>query len=126
MADIVHEKIDTGITNVEHYVWDGLATGDTGVGFKFAKPTDKTYHIYGTFSGSTVTLYGSNDLRADPLHVDHASAEWFTLTNIKTDAIALSSAGGGVIAENTLYMKCDVTAGTGTGLTVSIVAKKVF
>lgn len=126
MSDITHEKLDTGITNVEHYVWRGLATGDTGTSFKFAKPTDKTYHIYGTFSGATVTIYGSNDLRADPLHADHASAEWFTLTNIKTDSIALSSAGGGVIAENPLYMKCDVTSGAGSDLTVSIIAKKVF
>jgi hypothetical protein len=124
--DVQYQKLDTQITNIEHYVWGPLATGDTGVSFKFAKPTDKTYHIYGTFSGATVTLYGSNDLRADPLHPDHASAEWFTLTNIKTDSIALSSAGGGVIAENPLYMKCDVTGGSGSGLTVSIIAKKVF
>ena len=126
MSDIVHKKYDTGITNIEHYIWESLANGDTGVSFKFAKPTDKTYHIYGAFGGGTATMYGSNDIRANPEHADHASAEWFTLTNIKTDNIALSSAGGGVIAENPLYIKCELAGGTAGSVNFSVVAKKVF
>ncbi len=126
MAVINHKKYDTGITNIEHYIWENLTNGDEGLSFKFAKPTDKTYHIFGPFGGGVATLYGSNDLRAEPNHPDYASSEWFVLTNTKTDNIALSNNGGGVISENPLYMKCDLAGGTGGSVTISIVAKKVF
>lgn len=126
MATIEQTKYDSGVTNIEHQAWVGLANGDEGRSFKFVKPTDKTYHAFGDFGGGVLTFYGSNDQRADPDHDDHASAQWFTLKNTFADSIALSSAGGGVVAENPLWYKVALSGGAGGSVTFSMAAKKVF
>lgn len=49
---------------VKDILWSGLANaGDVGDWVRFAEYAGKTFHVYGTFSGSaSVSIQGSNEL----------------------------------------------------------------
>lgn len=124
MAVIDQTYPKTGITNYKVVEWAGLDNGDTGKPEKFGKFDDKTIHIFhpsGTAFGSTsVALEGSLDQRADPDHVDHANARWFTIEDSGGVDIALTSTDGRLAGANPLWVRPNLTGGTGTGITVSI------
>ena len=41
--------------------WSGLLQGDNGDLIQFAHYLNKTFHVFGTFGGATITIQGSND-----------------------------------------------------------------
>ena len=115
----------SGLTTIDQVLWEGLATGDTGLPVKFAKFSDKSVHIYGTFSGgTTVVLQGSNDPRANPDHADHASAVWTGLTDAQGNAISVTAAAIEQVLENPLWIRPSVASGSSDSITVSLVGKK--
>ncbi len=128
MTDAVRAPayVDTGITNVHQVIWSGLDSDDSGVPVKFAKYSDKTVQIYGTFGAAgSVTLQGSNDPRCDAAHPDHANAVYSTLTDPQANAITKTSAAIEEVLENPLWIRPLVTGGDGTtSITVNLVGKK--
>jgi hypothetical protein len=110
----------TGISNVEMWVWviDG---DDTGLPVKFAKHSDKTVQIdSASFGTATVVLEGSNDLRADPNHADHANAVWLTLTDPQGNAISKTANSVETVMENTLWVRPKATGDAGDALTINV------
>lgn len=128
MADAVRVPSfpETGLASVIHIVWTGLDADDTGLPVKTAKYADKCVQIYGTFDTTTVTMQGSCDERADPDHVDHASAVWFSLVDPQGNAIAKTAAGAEQVLENPLWIRPSVSGGASTSITVALVAKKTM
>lgn len=123
----------TGLTNVKQIVWSGLDGDDSGTAEKTAKYADKSVHIFGTFGGATVTLYGSND--KDAVEADRAAgtlfqnktAVWTVLVDPQGNSIAKTAASIEAILENPLYILPVVTGGDGTtDLTVAITGKKTI
>lgn len=100
-------------------IWEGLTTNDYGVAWKRSDYADKTFQVLGNFgSGATVTLYGSNVQNP----VLTSDADWFVLTDTTETALAITSAGGGQILQNPLWIRPKVTGGTSPDLDVLIEA----
>lgn len=117
-------------TGVKHILWSGLDQDDSGQAVRLGKYSDKTVHIYGTFGGATVNLYGSNDPRAQD-DIDAGTtfgaktAVWTVLTDAQANAITKTSAAIEVIEENPMFVMPVVTGGDGTtALVVALVAKR--
>jgi len=122
---------ETRLSNVALIVWTGLDGDDSGKAEKLAKFSDKTVHIYGTFGGATVTLYGSNDKTAVETDRDAGTlfgaktAVWTALVDPQGNSIAKTAASIEAVLENPLYILPVVTGGDGTtSLTVAICGKK--
>lgn len=105
-----------------HYPNWLLANGDVGAASKLGEYPDRTFQIDGTFgAGGSVTLRGSNKPAADPT----VSGDWFTLHDFQGNAMTFTSAAGGLIAENPLWISPQCTAGDGTtALNVRILGKR--
>lgn len=105
-------------------LWEALGASDTGLPVKLVKYSGKSSQIFGTFDTTTITLQGSNDPRANPENVNHASAVWFSLTDPQGNAIAKTAAAGEEILENPMWIRPISSGGAGTDIDVSIVAKR--
>lgn len=93
-------------------VWEGLIGGDEGQAINLANYPDKTVHIIGpTFDGA-VTFKGSND-----------GTNYVTLSDQLGNAISRTSAGIKLVAENTLWVKPAVAAGTSENTIILIASK---
>jgi hypothetical protein len=94
-------------------LWQTMLNGDTGSGVKIGRYPDKTVQVVGTFGvGGTVAIEGSND-----------GTNWGALHDPQGTAIAIQDLEPILIAESPLYIRPNVTAGTGsTDLDVYIVA----
>lgn len=126
MAVIDFRFLGLNLTTIQNIVWEGLSGSDTGLPFTLAAHSDKTVHVYGTFSGGSLVLQGSNDPRANPDHPDHSSADWQTLVDPSGSSISVSQNDVVQILDNTLYVRPLVSGGDGsTDLNVSVVGKKV-
>lgn len=117
---------------VREIKWTGLDGDDSGNAIDLPRFSDKTVHIFGTFGGATVTLYGSNDPKA---LVDKnagtlfgsKTASWVALTETLGNNLAVSAAALKIILEDPLYILPVVTAGDGTtSISVIIECKKEF
>jgi len=113
---IVQPSLDnkSGRINAKLVGWEGLTPGDAGYPLSFSVEADKSVHIYGTFSGSTAVLEGSNDPRANPDHPDHGSAVWTTLEDASGTLISESSDSLKQVLVNPWYLRPRVEAGSGT------------
>lgn len=90
------------------------ATSDAGNSFELGH-TDVTVHVFGTFSGTTCTLQGSNDPRAELGHASYASAEWFILEdNTGTNIAIATTEDGKVIAQSPRFIRPSCSGGTGS------------
>jgi hypothetical protein len=69
-----------------------LTGGDTGTPFEYAKFSDKTAHVFGTFNGGALTMEGSNE--------DVAATNWATLTDNQGADIVLTTDAMKLIAED--------------------------
>lgn len=121
------DKSGTGISNVEVWTWSGLvgSTNDTGRPVRFAKYSDKCLHVYGgTWGGSTFTLQGSNDSRADPDDAGHASAVWIDLTDAQGNTISKTADSIEQVLENPLWIRPRLTGGTGTGIVATLLGRR--
>lgn len=93
----------TEIGDHAEVTWEALATSDDGQWYELNNYNDNTVTISGTFDSNTVTMQGAN---AD----DQSDA--FTLTDHTGVGIALTAAGGRLIAEAPKYIRPLNTAGT--------------
>lgn len=50
-----------GIGAAVRITWSGLLTTDNGDAIDYAPYLNKTFHVFGTFGGASVTIQGSND-----------------------------------------------------------------
>jgi len=98
------------------------AGSDAGNSFEI-QHTDCTVHVLGTFSGTTVTMQGSNDPRAELGNANYASAEWFILEdNTGTNIAVATATDGKVVSQSPRFIRPVAASGTGS-LTV-ILSKK--
>lgn len=129
MADTVRVPVwnKTKISNVEQVTWSGLDGDDTGTPVNMSKCADKTVHIFSptaAYGSATVTIEGSNDVRADPLHPSHASAIWTGLTDAQGNAISKTANAIEALLENPLWIRPKTAGGTASDITVSLVGKR--
>ena len=96
---------------VNQATWAGLNNGQNGASAILTKWADKTVQVTGTFGTSTVTIAGSND-----------NINWFTLNDTAgtPNALSFTAAALKKINENPIWIRPQVGAGTGTGITVVI------
>lgn len=105
--------------NAQSAIWEGLTTNDYGTPWKRSDFSDKTYQVLGDFgTNATVTFYGSN-VQNPVLTTD---TDWFILTDTTETALSITSAGGGQILQNPLWIRPKVTSGTLPDLDVLIEA----
>lgn len=109
---------------VSQITWTLLDGDDTGTPVKVCNISDKCVQIYGTFGGSTVTIEGSNDTRADPSDADHANAQYATLNDLAGVAISKTATAMSQILENPLWIRPKTAGGTGASITVVIIGNK--
>lgn len=126
MAIIPQTTVDDFIRNRSTYItWANMANGDSGDPLSFAGHADKTVQIFGTFgSGGSVTFEGSNDPRVVS---DPNNAVWYTLEDIATMPLVLTSATGKLIPDNPRFTRPRINAGDGTtSITVILCCKSVL
>lgn len=120
MTEVVRAAVLTERGRFIHEIaWTGLDQDDSGAAADQPRFSDKTVHIFGTFGGATVTLYGSNDPKA---LVDRSAgtlfgsktASWITLVDSAGSNIAPTAAALKTIMQNPLYILPVVTGGDGT------------
>ena len=78
------------------------ATSDTGSAFEMPTWADRSVQVVGTFSGTTITIQGSND-----------NQNWVTLTDTAAGALTFTSTGLRQILQVTRYIRPSASAGTG-------------
>lgn len=133
MVEVVRSAVVSEINRfVRQIKWTGLLNTDSGNAIDLPRFSDKTVHIFGTFGGATVTLYGSND----PLALvdknagtlfGSKTASWVKLTETLGNDLAVTAAALKIILEDPLYILPVVTAGDGTTtISVIIECKKEF
>lgn len=108
----VRSMAETDLQIRDHKVYANaanLATGDTTTPLRLPNFSDKTVHCFGTFSGATVTIQGSND-----------GTNWATLHKVDLTDLTFSAAGIAQVLENPVYIRASAASGTATDLTVSI------
>jgi len=98
---------------IQSLVWT-LGNADNGQSIPAVRLADKTVQIAGTFGGATITLQGSND-----------DTNWETLNDADGVAIAKTASFLGLIRENPKSIRAISSGGTGTAVTVTVVAKQV-
>jgi hypothetical protein len=97
--------------------WTGLLTTDDGAWFDCRDFADRTVQVFGTFgAGGGLTMQGSNE---------PTPTNPFTLTDQGGTNVALTAAGGRLLAEAPRWVRPLVTGGDGTtSLTVELVARR--
>lgn len=111
-ATISRTGANLGIRSV---AWDAMATGDDGTPVEMPDMPDRSIQVTGTFSGSTVTIQGSNDASSP--------TNWFTLTAPSGLPLTFTAAGLSQVLEITNFVRPVVTAGTGSAFLVRMVAR---
>jgi hypothetical protein len=87
-------------------------TGDQGSSIEMPGANDRTVMVTGTFSTTTVVLQGSND-----------NVNWFTLNSPQGTALSFTAPGLLAVQEHCRYVRPSASAGTGTGLVVTLFVK---
>ena len=100
-------------------VWAAMANGDTGTPFAMPTSADRSVQVEGTFGvGGTLTMQGSNTLAS-------TGQTWASLHDPQGNAFAQTVAQIEEVAEVTLWIRPNVTAGDGTtAITVSMCVRK--
>lgn len=107
----VTRAADPGVLDVYATAW-AMGNADTGLPMQMSGASDRSVQASGTFGGATVKLEGSND-----------GVTYFTLNDpIGTD-ITGTSAYLYQIMELTRYIRPVTSGGTGTTITVTVLAK---
>ena len=102
-----------GYRDLVQVVWAGLATGDDGAPVDIANWQDRSVQAEGTFGGATVGVQGSND-----------GTNYRSLSDAASTAIAITAAGIEQVLEIVRLVRPIVTGGAGSGLTVTLLAKR--
>lgn len=94
--------------------WAAMGGTDDGSPFRLPSMTDLTFQVSGTFGGATCTLQGSND-----------GTTWSTLTQRGGSggtAMTYTSATMHACNENPLFVRPNITGGTGSSIKVVLAA----
>ena len=103
--------VSKGVIAVQWTSWAGTTTG---IPLTLAAYPDKTVAAHGTWGGATLVVEGSMD-----------GTNYFTLNDSRGEGNAISLTADNIVTilENPYYVRCKPTGGTGTALTVTIVAQ---
>ena len=130
MTEVVRDFTYTFINkDTVKVTWASLDDDDSGKAVDLSGYPDKTVQILGTFGGATCKLYGSNDPavitdRNAGTLFGSKTAEWINVVDPQGNAISKTAAAVEAVLENTQYY-CPVnTGGSGTTLSVIIVASR--
>jgi hypothetical protein len=93
------------------HTWANMANADVGEPLQSSALADRSVQVFGTFSGGSVTIQGSND-----------GVNWATLTDLQGNDLVFSTAKIEMITEITRYIR-PVVSGAGASLTVVLFAK---
>lgn len=93
--------------------WANLTTGDTGDPVDYRAYTDRAVQVTGTFGGATVTIEGTID-----------GTNYATLTDPQGNALSITAAKIEQVAETVVKIRPAVTGGSGTSVTVSLLAHR--
>lgn len=94
-------------------LWETMDGGDVGRAFDLQEYNDNTVTVTGTFDSNTLTMQGSND-----------GTNWFTLTdNVGLD-VALTAAGGALIAEAPRYIRPSLSSGASSDIDVIVLLRR--
>jgi len=96
--------------------WPGLESGDTGEPQDMAEFNDNTVTVTGDFNSETVTMLGSND---------EDGGNPFPLTDNNGIFIALTEAGGRLIAEAPKFIFPSISGASGGDVDVIVKARKI-
>ncbi len=103
----------TGVGNNDRstllVVWAAVTESDVCQPVSYPEFADKSVHPSGTFGGASVRVYGSNN-----------GSTFVALNDASSTAIAISSEGIKQVLENTLFVKPDMTGGSGQTITISM------
>lgn len=95
-----------------------LNGGDTSADLSIAGYSDKTIHVFGgTFGSSTVSVKGMNSTSGTAQDMHRVNDPTTTFSSLAAELLAL-------LLENPSIIRASASAGTGTGLTVVITAKR--
>ena len=97
-------------------LWETMDGSDTGEWIELHDFNDNTVTVSGTFDSNTLTMQGAN--LAD-------KSDAFTLTDNNGLSIALTAAGGKLIAEAPRYIRPSLGAGASSDIDVAVELRKV-
>lgn len=118
MADSVVTGFAAGTTfpakGVAATQWTSWAGVTTGIPLTLSAYPDKTVGVHGTWGAATFVVEGSMD-----------GTNYFTLNDSRGEGNAISLTADNIVTilENPYYIRCKTTGGTGTALTVTIIAQ---
>jgi hypothetical protein len=90
-------------------LWETIDGSDVGQTYNLHDYNDNTVTVTGTFDSNTLTMQGSND-----------GSTWFTLTDNNGLSIALTAAGGRLIAEAPKYIRPSLGSGASSDIDVIV------
>ena len=115
MANVTptHKQVGRG---AHLYTWV-MTNADNGLPVSVPGAADKSVQNVGTWGGATVVMQGSND-----------GTTWFELNAVQNFTTAISSTADATpgiqqIGENTVYVRPVSSGGTGTSVTVYLLAR---
>jgi len=118
MADIAYNIERSALLDTRQATivkWADIGKDEVGISWISGEYTDKTVHILGNFSDSTVTIEGTNE---------STPSNFVILTDPQGNPISKVVAAIEAITESPLYLRPKVSGGTTPSVTVIIVAKK--
>lgn len=108
---ITNTNLKPSLGSAIQTVWSGGATGDVCAPLDLPSYKFQSVQVSGTFGGGTVTIEGSND-----------GTTWNALVDSFNGSLAFTSAGFKEIGVNARYVRCNITAGTATGMKIVILS----
>ena len=104
-----------GHRNLARVLWPAMSTGDVGAPVNLPSFPDCSVQVEGTFGGATVAMVGADE--ATP-------ANYRPLTDPQGNAISMTAKGIEQIEEIASWIRPTVTGGAGSGLAVTLVARR--
>lgn len=113
MANILGSYLAESNGDIVQATWV-LTQSDTGLGVSVTMFPDKTVQATGTFgTGGAIAMEGSNN-----------GVDWSALHDYQGNVISLTDTSVKLIAENPQQIRPRATAGSGTTVTITLIAVK--
>ena len=100
------------------YVWNPLATGDTGELVSHPGAADMSVQLFGTFDSTTMVLQGSLQVGTIDTYA--------TLEDVSGNAISKTAAALEAVAPAVVTFRPSLSGGTGSGLTCIVFARSTM
>lgn len=112
-------------SRAEVYKFEGLGNDEWTPSLVASHLSDKTVHVFGTFStGGSLTWYGSNNFADKDTDPEHTDNEWIPLKDNQDNDLTKTVKGGDFVIENYWFICAKVTAGDGsTDIDIAVCAK---